>query len=86
MYVPRIISNVIRGEMLYVSVPKMKTNLYTEVTLGFKNAMGTLPTNMRYRNHTWQINSKLTDLLFLFKPDLTIIDGIIAGEGLTPDH
>jgi hypothetical protein len=62
----------------------MKTNLYTEVTLGFKNAMGTLPGNMRYRNHTWQINKKLTDLLFLFKPDLTVVDGIIGGEGLTP--
>ena len=84
VYLPRIISQVVRGEMLYVSVPKMKTNLYTEVTLGFKNAMGTLPSNMRYRNHTWQINKKLTDLLFLFKPDLTVVDGIIGGEGLTP--
>ena len=84
VYLPRIISNVLRGEMLYVSVPKMKTNLYTEVTLGFKNAMGTLPSNMRYRNHTWQIDKKLTDLLFLFKPDLTVVDGIIGGEGLTP--
>ncbi len=84
VFVPRIISEVIHGEMRYVSVPKMKTNLYTEVTLGFKNAMGILPSNMRYRNHTWQIEKKLTDLLYLFKPDLTIIDGIIAGEGLTP--
>lgn len=84
VFIPRIISEVIRGEMLYVSVPKMKTNLYTEVTLGFKNAMGILPSNMRYRNHTWQIEKKLTDLLYLFKPDLTIIDAIIAGEGLTP--
>jgi uncharacterized protein (DUF362 family) len=84
VYLPRIISRVVRGEMLYVSVPKMKTNLYTEVTLGFKNAMGTLPGNMRYRNHTWQIDKKLTDLLFLFKPDLTVVDGIIGGEGLTP--
>jgi len=84
VYLPRIISRVVSGEMLYVSVPKMKTNLYTEVTLGFKNAMGTLPSNMRYRNHTWQINKKLTDLLFLFKPDLTVVDGIIGGEGLTP--
>lgn len=84
VFLPRIISRVVRGEMLYVSVPKMKTNLYTEVTLGFKNAMGTLPGNMRYRNHTWQINKKLTDLLFLFKPDLTVVDGIVGGEGLTP--
>ena len=84
VFLPRIISHVVRGEMLYVSVPKTKTNLYTQVTLGFKNAMGTLPLNMRYRNHTWQINKKLTDLLFLFKPDLTVVDGIIGGEGLTP--
>ena len=84
VFLPRILSEVVRGEALYVSVPKMKTNLYTGVTLGFKNAMGTLPMSMRYRNHTWQINKKLVDLLYLFKPDLTVIDGIIGGEGLTP--
>jgi len=84
VYLPRILSEVVRGESLYVSCPKMKTNLYTGVTLGFKNAMGTLPGNMRYRNHSWQINKKLVDLLYLFKPDLTIIDGIIGGEGHTP--
>lgn len=84
VYLPRVLSEVVRGEALYVSVPKMKTNLYTGVTLGFKNAMGTLSGNMRYRNHSWQINDKLVDLLYLFKPDLTVVDGIIGGEGLTP--
>lgn len=84
VYVPRSISEVIRGERLYVSVPKMKCNVYTQVTLGFKNAMGTLSCNMRYKNHTWQIDKKLTDLLYLFKPDLTVIDGIIGGEGNSP--
>ncbi|NLL62815.1 MAG: DUF362 domain-containing protein [Ruminococcaceae bacterium] len=84
VYVPKIISEVIRGERLYVSVPKMKTNIYTGVTLGFKNAMGTFSCNMRYRNHTWQIDKKLADLLYLFKPDLTVVDGIIGGCGNTP--
>ena len=84
VYVPKIISEVIRGERLYVSVPKMKTNIYTGVTLGFKNAMGTFSCNMRYRNHTWQIDKKLSDLLYLFKPDLTVVDGIIGGGGNTP--
>lgn len=84
VYIPRIFSDVIKGDALYVSVPKTKTNLYTGVTLGFKNAMGTLSGNMRYRNHTWQIEKKLVDLLYLFKPDLTVIDGIIGGEGHTP--
>ncbi len=84
VWLPRIFSEVVRGEALYVSVPKMKTNLYTGVTLGFKNAMGSLSGNMRYRNHGWQIEKKLVDLLFLFKPDLTVVDGIIGGEGNTP--
>ena len=82
--VPRLLSEVVRGEAYYVSVPKMKTNSYTEATLGFKNAMGTLPTNMRYRNHSYQIDRKLVDLLYLFKPDLAVIDGIVGAEGLTP--
>jgi len=82
--IPRLLSEEVRGEAYYVSVPKMKTNLYTGVTLGFKNAMGTLPVNMRYRNHGYQINKKLVDLLYLFKPDLSVIDGIVGAEGLTP--
>ncbi len=84
VYVPQAIGEVIRGERLYVSHPKMKTNVYTGVTLGFKNSMGTFSQNMRFRNHTYQINKKLTDLLYLFKPDLTVIDALVGGGGNTP--
>ncbi len=84
VYLPAILDRVVKGEAYYISVPKMKTNLYTGVTLGFKNAMGTIPYFLRERNHTYQINKKLADLLYLFKPDLTVIDGIIGGEGNTP--
>lgn len=84
VYIPDILDDVVKGDAFYISVPKMKTNLYTGVTLGFKNAMGTIPYFLRERNHTYQINKKLTDLLYLFKPDLTVIDGIIGGEGNTP--
>ncbi|MBN2526984.1 MAG: DUF362 domain-containing protein [Deltaproteobacteria bacterium] len=84
VYIPRTFSEVVRGEAFYVSLPKMKTNLYTGVTLGFKNAMGCLSTHMRYRNHNYNIDKKLVDLLYLFKPDLTIIDGIIGAEGDVP--
>ena len=82
--VPRLLSEAVRGEAFYVSVPKMKTNAYTGVTLGFKNAMGTIPTHLRYRNHSYQIEKKLVDLLYLFKPDLVVIDGIVGAEGVTP--
>lgn len=84
VYVPQSFKEVIEGERLYVSVPKTKTNVYTGVTLGFKNGMGTFSPNMRYRNHNWKINKKLADLLYLFKPDLTVVDAIIGGGGNTP--
>lgn len=84
VFIPRTFSRVVRGEAFYISLPKMKTNLYTGVTLGFKNAMGCLSTHMRYRNHNYNIDKKLVDLLYLFKPDLTIIDGIIGAEGDVP--
>lgn len=82
--IPRIFSEVVRGEAFYISMPKMKTNLYTGVTLGFKNAMGTIAYNLRQRNHNHAINQKLVDMLHLFKADLVIIEGIVGGEGNCP--
>lgn len=82
--VPRIFSEVVRGEAFYISIPKMKTNLYTGVTLGFKNAMGTITYNLRQRNHNHAIDQKLVDMLFLFKADLVVIDGIVGGAGDCP--
>ena len=82
--IPRIFSEVVRGEAFYISMPKMKTNLYAGVTLGFKNAMGVISYNLRQRNHNFEIDQKLVDMLQLFKADLTIIDGIVGGEGNCP--
>ena len=82
--VPRAFSEVVRGEAAYVSVPKLKTNLYTEVTLGFKNAMGVIPYNLRQRHHHYAIDRKLVEMLYLFRPDLVLIDGVVGGEGECP--
>ncbi|MBU0926958.1 MAG: DUF362 domain-containing protein [Spirochaetes bacterium] len=82
--VPRPFSAVVRGEASYVSVPKLKTNLYTGVTLGFKNAMGVIPYNLRQRGHHYAINRKLVEMLYLFKPDLVLIDGVVGAEGECP--
>lgn len=84
VYIPEIFGEVIEKRAFYVSVPKLKTNLYTQVTLGFKNAMGAIPYSLRERNHNYYINKKLADLLYLFQPDLIFIDGLIGGEGNTP--
>lgn len=84
VYIPEIYKDILDGKACYISVPKLKTNIYTGVTLGFKNAMGAIPFALRERNHNYYINKKLADLLYLFQPDVTIIDGIIGGEGNTP--
>lgn len=84
IYIPEIYKDVVDGKACYVSVPKLKTNIYTGVTLGFKNTMGVLPYALRERNHNYYLNKKLADLLYLFKPDLIVIDGLIGGEGNTP--
>jgi len=81
---PRAFRRVVRGEAAYVSAPKLKTNLYTGVTLGFKNAMGAIPYNLRQRNHHYEIDRKLVEMLYLFRPDLVLIDGVVGGEGECP--
>lgn len=82
--IPRVFSAVVRGEAAYVSVPKLKTNLYTGVTLGFKNAMGVIPYNLRQRSHHYAIDRKLVEMLYLFRPDLVLIDGVVGAEGECP--
>jgi uncharacterized protein (DUF362 family) len=82
--VPEIIGEVLSREAFFVSVPKLKTNMYTGVTLGIKNAMGLLPYNLRLRGHHYALDQKLVDILHLIKPDLTLIDGLVGGEGNCP--
>ena len=82
--IPNVLEPVLRGEAFLISVAKMKTNLYTEVTLGLKNAMGLLPYNLRQRHHHFALDEKLVDILRLIQPDLTVIDGLVGGEGNCP--
>ncbi len=82
--VSKIFETVLQGEAFFISVAKMKTNLYTEVTLGLKNAMGLLPYNLRQRHHHFALDQKLVDIMRLIEPDLTIIDGLVGGEGNCP--
>ncbi len=82
--IPKIFEPVLRGEAFLISVAKMKTNLYTEVTLGLKNAMGLLPYNLRQRHHHFALDEKLVDILRLIQPYLTVIDGLVGGEGNCP--
>ncbi len=63
----------------FVSLPKMKVHCLVKVTLGIKNNMGFLKKPAIYMH--FKIHQKLVDLLKVFNPTLTIIDGIVGGAG-----
>ncbi len=68
-----------------IDVPKMKTHDQTQVTLALKNMKGILPDTFKRKLHTtFGIFQGVADLMTVAKPDLSVVDGIIAMEGLGP--
>ena len=63
----------------FVTLPKLKVHHLVKATVGIKNNMGFLKKPAIYMHP--RINTRLVDLLGVFKPALTIVDGIIGGEG-----
>jgi len=62
-----------------ISVPKLKIHRLTVVTLGIKNMMGALAS--KGSMHDGKLHENIADLASVLKPSLTVIEGIIAGEG-----
>jgi len=69
---------------VYVNVPKFKTHNTTLLTLCLKNQWGLLLSEDRMKSHREDIHQALADLLRVAKPNLSIIDGIVAMEGAGP--
>ncbi len=66
-------------ESTIISVPKLKPHRIATVTLSLKNMMGALASKgIMHRGH---LSQKIVDLVSVLKPDVSVIDGIIAGEG-----
>ena len=66
-------------ESVIISVPKLKLHRMATVTLGLKNMMGALAS--KGSMHNGSLSKNIADLASVLKPSLTVIDGIIAGEG-----
>jgi uncharacterized protein (DUF362 family) len=64
-----------------IDLPCMKTHTMTMVTLGIKNFQGILSDGQKYYAHRDDLEQKLVDLQKIRRPDLTVIDGLIAMEG-----
>lgn len=69
---------------VYVSLPKIKTNMFAELTLTIKNNLGLLRQRARLLYHDYRLHKKLADLYKVRPPDLVIADCIVAGEGQGP--
>jgi len=70
---------------LFISLPKIKVNLFANVTLSVKNNLGFLRQAGRARNHgDGTLHEKIADLYRVRLPDLVLADSIVAGEGQGP--
>jgi len=69
----------------FISIPKLKMNLYTNVTLSVKNNFGLISKKERLKYHDKDsLDAHLASLTLIRQPDLIITDAIIAGEGQGP--
>jgi len=79
----RIPRSVLEAEM-FISVPKLKTHCQTEITVGIKSMQGVYSVSDKVILHNESFPWKMIDMLRVLKPDLSIVDGLIAGEGYGP--
>lgn len=68
----------------FISVPKLKTHCQTEITVGMKSMQGVFSVEDKQNYHNESFPWKMVDILRVAKPTLTIVDGLIAGEGYGP--
>ena len=71
---------------IIINVPAMKTHDMLPVTLGLKNMKGTIKDKYKKRFHVWGLAQAIIDLNKLLLPQITVIDGTVAMEGLGPMH
>jgi len=65
-------------ESRLVSVPKLKLHRTAGVTLSLKNMIGAVSPKGSVHS---RLGEKIADLASILRPSLSVIDGIIAGEG-----
>lgn len=68
----------------FISIPKLKTHCQTEITVGMKSMQGVFSVEDKQNYHNEAFPWKMVDILRVAKPTLTIVDGLIAGEGYGP--
>ena len=65
----------------FINLPAMKTHTMTMVTLSIKNLQGLLDERGRYYSHRDDLQQHMVDISKIRKPDLVLLDGLLAMEG-----
>jgi uncharacterized protein (DUF362 family) len=66
----------------FINIPAMKTHTMTMVTLSLKNLQGLLDAQGRYFAHRDDLDQHMVDISKIRLSDLTVLDGLIAMEGM----
>jgi uncharacterized protein (DUF362 family) len=64
----------------FISVPKIKTHMDCVFTCAVKNQFGCNPVSFKEKYHK-RLDDAIVDLNIAFRPDLVVVDGIVAMEG-----
>ena len=72
---------VVMDADFFINIPAMKTHTMTMVTLSIKNLQGLLDERGRYYSHRDDLQQHMVDISKIRKPDLVLLDGLLAMEG-----
>lgn len=82
------VARIIKKMDYIINMPKMKTHMLTDVTLGVKNLYGLIPGGLKQKLHNKAHEEKFSELLVdiyqNFPCELTVMDAITGMEGNGP--
>lgn len=79
----QIAKTIVEADFL-INVPVMKTHVAVGISVCMKNLMGTISREQKKKFHFFGIAESVVDLNSVVKPNLSIADGTVAGEGDGP--
>ncbi len=80
------INKLLKNADTYINLAKLKTHMETTVSLSLKNQMGLVTMTDRVKMHQADLEKNIAYLAKFIKPNLSIVDGIVAMEGNGPHH
>lgn len=67
----------------FISHPKLKVHSYSKISCGLKNQFGCIPIRNRANYHK-SLDEVIADVNLVYKPNFTLVDGIIAHSEMEP--